>query len=110
MILTQDYFTLANFEGSLDFLICLVQKEEIEIYDVPIQELIQQFLVQLSQEEEGLEKGAEFIGSAAYLVWLKSKTLLPQNDQQLSEEALVADPRFEIIHHLIYYYRVKQFP
>jgi segregation and condensation protein A len=108
MVLTQDCFTLANFEGSLDFLLCLIQKEEIEIYDVPIQELIQQFLVQLTQEEEGLEKGAEFIGTAAYLVWLKSKTLLPQNEQLQSEEELVEDPRFEIIHHLIDYCRFKQ--
>ena len=46
MIPKHEHFALANFEGSLDFLMCLIQKEEIEIYDVPIQELIQQFIHQ----------------------------------------------------------------
>lgn len=103
-----DHFTLANFEGSLDFLICLIQKEEIEIYDVSIQEIIQQFILQLNKWGEGLEKGAEFIGTAAYLVWLKSKTLLPHKEQPVEEEDLVEDPHFEIIHHLIDYCRFKQ--
>ena len=103
-----DHFALANFEGPLDFLLCLIQKEEIEIYDIPIQNLIQQFIQQLNQEEEDLEKGAEFIGTAAYLVWLKSKTLLPRNEQPEAEEEKVEDPHFEIIHHLIDYCRFKQ--
>lgn len=108
-MLKNDHFTLANFEGPLDFLLCLIQREEIEIYDVPIQELIQQFIYHLNQaEKEGLEKGAEFIGTAAYLVWLKSKTLLPCNEQIESEEDLVEDPHFEIIHHLIDYCHFKQ--
>lgn len=103
-----DHFALDNFEGSLDFLICLIQREEIEIYDVPIQEIIQQFILQLNKSEESLEKGAEFIGTAAYLVWLKSKTLLPRNEQSEIEEEIVEDPHFEIIHHLIDYCRFKQ--
>lgn len=109
MILKNDHFALANFEGPLDFLMCLIQKEEIEIYDVSIQELIQQFILQLtSRQEEGLERGAEFIGTAAYLVWLKSKTLLPRNEQPTEEEEVIEDPHFEIIHHLIDYCRFKQ--
>lgn len=109
MILKNDHFSLMNFEGSLDFLLCLIQREEIEIYDIPIQELIEQFLIQLNRDqEEGLEKGAEFIGTAAYLVWLKSKMLLPRNEQTESEEETIEDPHFEIIHHLIDYCRFKQ--
>lgn len=109
MILKSDHFALANFEGSLDFLLCLIQREEIEIYDVPIQELIQQFIHQLNNaEKEGLEKGAEFIGAASYLVWLKSKMLLPRNEQTQSVEEEVEDPHFDIIHHLIDYCRFKQ--
>ncbi len=109
MILKNDHFALANFEGSLDFLLCLIQKEEIDIYDVPIQEIIQQFIDKLTTwQEESLEKGAEFIGTAAYLVWLKSKTLLPSTDQPLELEEIVEDPHFEIIHHLIDYCRFKQ--
>lgn len=108
MILKNEHFTLVNFEGSLDFLICLIQKEEIDIYDVSIQELIRQFILQQADEEEGIERGAEFIGIAAYLVWLKSKTLLPCNEQALEMEETVEDPHFEIIHHLIDYCRFKQ--
>jgi segregation and condensation protein A len=107
MILKNDHFTLANFEGSLDFLIYLIQKEEIDIYDVSIQEIIQQFILKVT-EEESLERGAEFIGIAAYLVWLKSKTLLPRNEQSLEIDEIIEDPHFEIIHHLIDYCRFKQ--
>jgi segregation and condensation protein A len=109
MILKHDHFSLDNFEGSLDFLLCLIQKEEIDIYQVPIQELIQQFIHKLKDwEEESLEKGAEFIGSAAYLVWFKSKTLLPYNEQSSDLEEVIEDPHFEIIHHLMDYRRFKQ--
>lgn len=108
MILKNDQFALANFEGPLDVLLCLIQKEEIDIYDVSIQELIQQFICQFNQQEEGLERGAEFIGTASYLIWLKSKTLLPCHDQEIVEEDLVEDPHFEIIHHLLDYCRFKQ--
>jgi segregation and condensation protein A len=108
MIPKQEHFTLANFEGSLDFLICLIQKEEIDIYDVSIQGLIQQFLFQMGESDEGLDRGAEFIGAAAYLVWLKSKTLLPRDEQLTVEGETIEDPHFEIIHHLIDYCRFKQ--
>ncbi len=109
MILKHDHFSLANFEGSLDFLLCLIQKEEIDIYDIPIQELIQQFIHKLAEsKEESLDKGAEFIGMTAYLVWLKSKTLLPRNEQPTDAEEIIEDPNFEIIHHLIDYCRFKQ--
>jgi segregation and condensation protein A len=109
MILKHEHFSLANFEGSLDFLLCLIQKEEFDIYDVPIQELIKQFIHKLALwEQTELEKGAEFIGRAAYLVWLKSKTLLPCNEQSLDPEETIEDPHFDIIHHLIDYCRFKQ--
>lgn len=107
MNVKRDHFSLANFEGQLDILICLIQKEEIEIQDIFIQEMIQQFLLHFEQQDQKLDIGAEFIGSAAYLLWLKSKNLLP-DDQQIPEEEPIEDPRFEIIHHLIDYCRFKQ--
>lgn len=99
-----DTFSLGNFEGSLDFLLQLIQKEELQICDIPIQELIQQFLQKLSD----LDKGAEFVGTAAYLVWLKSRALLPPKEEELALPEQEEDPRFEIIHHLIDYCRFKQ--
>jgi segregation and condensation protein A len=104
-----EIFALHNFEGPLDFLISLIQKEEIDIYDVSIHTLTQQFLKKLEEwKESRVEAGAEFIGTTAYLVWLKSKTLLPKHEQPLIDEIEEEDPQFDIIHHLIDYCRFKQ--
>ena len=124
MVLKYDEFALDNFEGTLDFLLCLIQKDEIDLYDIPIQELIHQFISQSNSSEStnaqstsfqsisennALDRGAEFIGSAAYLVWLKSKRLLPSHEQpDEQEECKIEDPHFEIIHHHIDYCRFKQ--
>lgn len=56
MFLKNDHIALSNFEGPLDFLLCLLQRDEIEICDVPIYELIQQCICLLHQKSEGLEK------------------------------------------------------
>lgn len=102
-------FALKNFEGPLDFLMYLIQKEEINIYDVSIKELTHQFLFRLKEwQEQHFDTGAEFIGTASYLLWLKSKTLLPKYEETILEEISEEDPHFEIIHHLIDYCRFKQ--
>lgn len=104
-----DHFALKNFEGPLEFLLSLIHKEEINIYDVSIQTLTRQFLEKIhSWEAESLDKGAEFVGKAAYLVWLKSKTLLPVQEEEKNEAIPEEDPHFEIIHHLLDYCRFKQ--
>ncbi len=106
-----DHFALDNFEGPIDFLLYLIQKDEIDIYEIPIQELIQQFIVKLKEwQEKQLDRGAEFIGTASYLVYLKSKMLLPKHEEKIDEDLieLEEDPHFEIIHHLIDYCRFKQ--
>lgn len=110
MILRHDYFTLPYFQGSLDFLLCLVQKEEFDIYDIPIQELMQQFIARYETEEEReIDKGAEFIGHASYLLWLKSLKLLPRDQAKRELEGEEReDPPFEMIHHLIDYCRFKE--
>lgn len=107
---TQDaeIFALENFEGPLDFLLHLVRKSEIDIYNVPIQRITEQFLQKLGElMHPSVDAGAEFIGSAATLLWLKSKMLLPKHDfeEDLDEED---DPRFEIIHKLVEYCRFKE--
>lgn len=109
MILRHDYFTLPHFQGSLEFLLYLIQKEEVNIYDIPIQELMQQFITKYGQEEESeLDKGAEFIGGAAYLLWLKSLKLLPRSEAKGEPENKIENPPLEIIHHLIDYCRFKE--
>lgn len=104
-----NHFALDNFEGPLDFLLCLIQKDEIDIYEIPLKQLIQQCILKLNEwKERQIELGAEFIGTMSYFVLLKSRMLLPQTNIPLEEEALEEDPRFEIIHHLIDYCRFKQ--
>lgn len=100
-----DTFKLSNFEGPLEFLLHLIQKEEMDIYEVPLNALIEQFQ---NSEFHSLDSGAEFLGNASFLLWLKSKTLLPKHEQDPTPEELELDPRFEIIHQLLEYCRFKQ--
>lgn len=102
-------FTLGNFEGPLDFLLHLIQKNEIEITDISLRQITEQFLQQWESEQEShLDSGAEFVGAAASLIALKSKSLLPKHEQLQNPEDLEPDPRFEIIHQLLDYCRFKQ--
>lgn len=104
----QEPFVLDNFEGSIDFLLHLIQKDEISIHEVNLHDLTAQFLARFDNEElPAIDSGAEFVGSAAFLVWLKSKTLLPQHEQIDSSEEEEGDPRFAIIHQLLDYCRFK---
>lgn len=108
MTVNSETFTLENFEGPLDLLWHLINRQEIDIYQIPIFEIMQQYLSQ-KKDSKNLERGAEFIALTASFVWFKSKTLLPKHEQQeeqnLEEEL---DPHFDIIHQLIDYCRFKQ--
>lgn len=107
---SSETFTLENFEGPLDLLWHLINRQEIDIYQIPIIDITEQYL---SKQKElvdlSLERGAEFIAMAASLIWFKSKALLPKHEQQeeqnLEEEF---DPHFNVIHQLIDYCHFKQ--
>jgi len=105
-----DSFTLSNFEGPLDLLWHLINREEIDIYEISLIEITKQYLSRTKEIENiNIDQGAEFIAMAASLVWLKSKTLLPSHEQieEVTEEEK-NDPQFEIIHQLIDYCRFKK--
>ncbi len=105
----QERFVLDNFEGSIDFLLNLIQQDEIQIHEVNLRSLTSQFLVLFDQEAPPeIDSGAEFVGTAAFLLWLKSKTLLPQHEQSENLEENESDPRFAIIHQLLDYCRFKE--
>lgn len=108
-ILESTLFSLHNFEGPLDYLLHLIQRGEIDICDVPLQLVTEQFLEKHWENDDDLllDKGAEFVGTTSILVWLKSQRLLPQ-EQTSSDDPLEIDPRFEIIHQLIDYCRFKK--
>ena len=105
-------FTLENFEGPLDFLLHLIYQNEIDIYEVPIYQIMQQYVTRHDKnsendEENDVDSGAEFIGMASLLLFLKSRMLLPKHEQPLNLEE-DSDPKFDIIHQLIDYCRFKE--
>ncbi len=99
--------SLDNFEGPIDLLYHLVQQCEIDIYEIRLKVVTEQFMAIYRQAASTVDVGAEFIATAATLVWLKSKMLLPV-DEQVVDEIGEEDPHFEIIHHLIEYSRFKE--
>ncbi|SCA62672.1 Segregation and condensation protein A [Chlamydiales bacterium SCGC AG-110-P3] len=107
----QETYNLDVFEGPLDFLVHLIQRKEVDIHDVTIRHIIEQYVGRLETlTKEEVDKGAEFIGITASLVYLKSKMLLPareQSSKEDSDEEDELDPRFEVIHHLLDYCRFK---
>lgn len=92
-------FSLDNFEGTLELLFYLIQKEEIDVLDVTLQELTKQ-LIQLL-ENTAIETTAEQMGIASTLLLLKSQKLLP--NQEAEENEIIEDLRGELIKKLIEY-------
>lgn len=103
--MTQLSFKLDSFEGPLDLLLMLIKKNKVSIYDIPIAEILEQYLVVIQQMEElDLEMSSEFLVMAATLLQIKSKMLLPQDDEAEDEE----DPRTELVRRLVEYQRIKE--
>mgnify|MGYP000029371878 CR=1 FL=1 len=101
------HFSLKSFEGPLDILLSLIQKNEIDIHEISLFELVNQCLQELyKQQKEKLNLGAEFVGTVAYFLFLKSQMLLPK--QELETVSLEEDPQFEMIYHLIDYCKFKE--
>lgn len=82
-------FSLADFEGPLDLLLALISKNKMNIYDIRIMELIDQYLAVVQEGRNGgMEAASEFIEMAARLIYMKSVFLLPRTEEQerLKEE------------------------
>ncbi len=95
------------FEGPLDLLLYLIQKEEVDIYDIPISKITDQYLEYLElMQLLDLNIAGEFLVMAATLMHIKSKMLLPpdQTDQEEAEE----DPRAELVRRLLEYKKFKE--
>lgn len=98
------------FEGPLDLLLYLVRKDEVDIYDIEIGRITRQYLEYLeAMESIDVEIGGEFIVMAANLLYIKSRTLLPVDQQgPADEEGEEEDPRWELIRQLIEYKKFKE--
>jgi len=98
---------LKNFEGPLDLLFYLIEKNQIDIYDIPIVEITDQYMEYLfAMQQMDLEIASEFLVMAATLLHIKSKLLLPSRKEEEQEEE---DPREELIIKLVEYKKVKEF-
>ena len=93
-----------NFEGPLDLLCHLIDKNKMDIYDIKINEIADQYIEYLNQMEEmNLEVASEFIIMASTLIYLKSKSLLPKQEE--AEEELTEE---ELIQRIIEYKKYKE--
>ncbi|MEI6081915.1 MAG: segregation/condensation protein A [Verrucomicrobiota bacterium] len=100
---------LEAFEGPLDLLLYLVKKDEVDIYDISIERITTQYLEYLETFEVlHIEVAGEFLVMAANLLYIKSRTLLPKDQQMPEEEAEEDDPRWELIRQLIEYRKFKE--
>src|SRR5205814_6244038 len=100
---------LEVFEGPLDLLLYLIKQDEIDIYDISIERITQQYLEFLQAFKElNIELAGEFIVMAANLIYLKSRSLLPVDQQPPAEDAEEDDPRWDLIRQLIEYKKFKE--
>ncbi|MEQ1885974.1 MAG: segregation/condensation protein A [Bryobacteraceae bacterium] len=100
-------FHLEHYEGPLDLLLDLIRKQEIDIYNIPIAQITQQYLDFMQKAMEmDIELSAEFVYMAATLIQIKSKMLLPR-DPALQEISPEEDPRKELVDRLLEHERFK---
>jgi len=96
------------FEGPLDLLLHLVRKEEVDIYEVDMVRLADQFCEYIDlMKQFDLNLAGEFIIMASTLMYIKSKELLPVDQQVISEEDEEEDPRWDLIRQLVEYRKFK---
>ena len=97
---------LSAFEGPLDLLLHLIEKEKIDIYDIPIVQVTQQYISYLKNLEEfDMDTASEFLVMAATLLQIKSRMLLPVESTDEEEEE---DPRQRLVQMLVEYKRIKK--
>ena len=102
---------LPAFEGPMDLLLYLIRRSEVDIYDIPIERVTEQYIKVLgSMENLDLEVAGEFFVMASTLMYIKSRMLLPKKDQGTNEdmEDDDIDPRWELVQQLLEYRKFKE--
>ena len=96
---------LQVFEGPLDLLLYLIEKNKVNIYDIPIVEITSQYMEYVAEmKRRDLDVLSEFLVMAATLIDIKSKMLLPRTEKEEEEEE---DPRAELVQQLLEYKMYK---
>lgn len=104
---------LDSFEGPLDLLLHLIDKAEVDIYDIPIADITEQYLATIdTMQQLQLDVASEFVVMAATLLSIKSKMLLPKKEEHVFQPFLdmdveEVDPREELVSRLLEYKRYK---
>ncbi|MES2525189.1 MAG: ScpA family protein [Gemmatimonadota bacterium] len=93
---------LSHFTGPLDLLLSLIRDEQVDIYDIPIARIAEQFLARISTL--GLDEAADYLEMAARLLRIKAQMLLPRADGEESWE----DPRAELVRRLLEYQQMRE--
>ena len=92
---------LSEFSGPLDLLLSLIREEQVDIYDIPIARICEQFVVRI--RTLGLNEAAEYLEMAARLIRIKAQMLLPRGDVAIWE-----DPRAELVRRLLEYQQMRE--
>jgi segregation and condensation protein A len=100
---------LQGFEGPLDLLLHLIREHQVDILDIPIARITDEYLRTLAlMQELDLDVAGEFLVMAATLIHIKSRMLLPPEEVPEGQEAEEADPRAELVDRLLEYQRFKE--
>jgi len=103
---------LENFEGPLDLLLHLIRRDEMNIYDIPIAQITEQYLVIIRDlSAVDIDRASEFLVMAATLLGIKSRMLLPKPPKLVPEEPTpdaADDPRAELVRQLVAYSHFKE--
>ena len=104
--MTTYHYTLNTFEGPLDLLLHLIERHKINIYDIPIANITEQYMSYLENWNQfDIRYSSEFLVMAATLLQIKSRLLLPKRqDDDIKEE----DPRDELVQKLLEFQQIKQ--
>src|SRR4029077_376307 len=98
--------SLPLYEGPLDLLLDLIRRQKLDIYDIPIAKVTEQYLSYLHlMEEMNVDLASEFLLIAAQLIYIKSRMLLPPDPDASPEEQ--EDPRAELVRRLLEYEKFK---
>lgn len=98
---------LENFEGPLDLLLYFIRRDEINIYDIPISNITEEFMIAIEDMKKlNINFAGDFVVMASTLMRIKSKMLLPR--PELDEDDEIIDPRKELVDQLLNYSRFKE--
>ncbi|RYD95397.1 MAG: segregation/condensation protein A [Sphingobacteriales bacterium] len=100
---------LAQFEGPLDLLLYLIRKHNLDVLDIPVSSVTQQYLTYIeAMDASRVELAVDYLVMAAYLVEIKSRLLLPQPNIDMNDGYVEDDPRAELVAKLLEYQQLQE--